>query len=241
MKRSQENFIFVILIFFFIVCMAKISEDGNTLTTLQNVGIVALGIIPMGLIILIKIRRAVKKGADKREAIRMQNEMIQSENNMIENLKNGLPVLNIPNLVLGDAQLHLYQPAVLVTTETRMLGMENESSEFIQETNWGGQSMYKKWINPDIGEYRGKTVGTSTAVYGDVSDSFDGQMALTNKSVLFIHQQKGFELKINELSFVQEFSNGVSFQSEDKVYTVLLEMPRFFMAALNIVRNNNRS
>jgi len=131
---------------------------------------------------------------------------------------------------LGNAKLHYYEPAVLLYEENKMVGLINESTKDTRRL--------ASFFNSDYEQYKSKSTGISKAVYEDISYHYHGELAITSKSIIFINQEKGFEIKVNDIAFVQEYSNGVSIQNGDDVYLILIDEPRYFIAILNTLKND---
>ena len=235
MKKRNKYFLYACLVVLLIVCIIAEIKNADKYSLLDSIAMLAFGIIPIGLALLIDILSRVKRNAKRDLELRMRAENEHQTNVMIDNLKNGLPVLNVPNFYIGDAVLHFFQPAILAKTENKMVGMVNETTAFTDE-HFGIHNIF---IHPEHEQFKTTSKGKSKAIYNDVTNIFNGQLALTNKSILFINQQKGFEIKINELSFVHEIVNGLSLQAGDRVYTVLFDKSRYFLAILNMVKNIN--
>ncbi len=160
---------------------------------------------------------------------KLRKEKEKNENDKINNLQSGLPIIDIPSIFLDNAQLHFYEPATLLTSENRMLGLINET--------YGTTTKIYRLFQNYTDKYNTQSIGKSQAVYGDVDLHYGGELAITEKSIIFIHQQKGFEIKLDHIALMQPFADGIGIQSEDKVYQLLIDEPRYFIAIVNYIKN----
>lgn len=75
----------------------------------------------------------------------------------------------------------------------------------------------------------------SRAVYSNVTHAYPGNLIITNKRVIFLQTQKGFDIPIKGLTAVNPITDGVLIQYKGKAYTVLLPKPEYPWAVINRV------
>lgn len=172
----------------------------------------SLGPLLMLIILFIIIVRVAKKKKRKEEL--QIKEMIEEENRKIEELEIGLPVINSTRLLLGDDTLRYYELATLQVTENKVVGYKTGT---------------RKGITDRISS------GRSKAVYRDVISKFEGNLAVTDKRIIFINNQKGFDIKIKDISVIEPYSDGVVIQAKSESYYLVLVFPRYFMELLNAI------
>lgn len=214
---SKRNIVKVILVFWFALCVIALIKGAGKYSFEDNVVMIALAIIPVIIFYGLFFKNIVK--AKKK---------VEIENEKIRNLQNGLPILNVPSLCLGDAKVHYYEAAELLNTENKLIGLNNQSKG----------TMQKSLVNGEIFDLHvTKSSGTSQAVYDDVTSTYNGEFAITDKNIIFINSQKGFEIKMDDLAFAQAYSDRISLQSGKDTYQILLGEPKYCMAILNQIRS----
>ena len=62
-----------------------------------------------------------------------------------------------------------------------------------------------------------------------------GYLYYTNKRIVFISNKLGFDQKIDKISAVTEYNDGIVFQFGNKVYTILLPDGNIAKEALNLL------
>lgn len=199
-----------------IICFSSIIINIKRYSFADHIVMLFMMLIPIGAIYIskqVKIRRYQK--------IKME------EAEEIKKLESGLPVIDGSSLILTDEVLHYYRPATLLITSNKAIGQAGSSRGFGYEL-----------ID---GVYVGRSKSRSEVIYGDVTTPFSGQLAVTNKKVLFINQQKGFDIKVSDISLIEPYANGVSIQGNNNVYTMILKDPQYFIAIVKIIikQNNN--
>lgn len=151
---------------------------------------------------------------------------VENEERKLQELREGrLPVINIPNLFLGNAQLRFYQMVTISMSENQLVGFNSISKGRSREI-WDGS-------------YKTRSNTTSEAVYGKVTSKYTGQLAITDNSIIFINDEKGFEIKIAEVALLTAYADGVGIQSRDYSFTILLREPRYFVTLIKCIQNNN--
>lgn len=185
----------------------------------QTIGILVM--IPIFGIISLMLMREYKMS--KR---RNTNKDVNKENEKILELEERLPVIEESPIYLKGDVLHYLEPATLLITKNKMVGRTGKT---------GGISVrLAKGIYARTGSYGGNPI------YKDVTYTFNGQLAVTNNRILFIHPQKGFEIRLKDISLIDPYSDGVSIQTKSKAYSFMLKEPRYFLALVKKVLENNR-
>lgn len=157
---------------------------------------------------------------------RNANKDVNKENEKILELEERLPVIEESPIYLKGDVLHYLEPATLLITKNKMVGRTGKT---------GGISVrLAKGIYARTGSYGGNPI------YRDVTYTFNGQLAVTNNRILFIHPQKGFEIRLKDISLIDPYSDGVSIQTKSKAYSFMLKEPRYFLALVKKVLENNR-
>lgn len=147
------------------------------------------------------------------------------EDEKIKALENGLPVVEESSIFLKGDILHYLEPATLLVTEKKVIGRSGSG---------GGISIrLAKGIYARTGSFGGKPI------YGDITSRFYGQLAITNNRLIFIHRQKGFEIRLKDISLIKPYSNGVSIQSKSKSYSFLIKEPRYLVELIKKILDNN--
>lgn len=158
--------------------------------------------------------------------LRGKPQRISKEDEKILELEDRLPVIEESPIYLKGDVLHYLEPATLLITKNKMVGRTGKT---------GGISVrLAKGIYARTGSYGG------TPIYKDVTYTFNGQLAVTNNRILFIHPQKGFEIRLKDISLIDPYSDGVSIQTKSKAYSFMLKEPRYFLALVKKVLENNR-
>ncbi len=77
--------------------------------------------------------------------------------------------------------------------------------------------------------------GSSRTVYGEVTETYSGAIVLTNRRIVFIHNQDGFECKISALTAVTPVDGSVVVQAGSKTYQFSAARQDLFVSALSMV------
>ena len=75
----------------------------------------------------------------------------------------------------------------------------------------------------------------SRTVYGEVTETYSGAIVLTNRRIVFIHNQAGFECKISALTAVTPVDGSVVVQAGSKTYQFSVARQDLFVSALSMV------
>ena len=133
-----------------------------------------------------------------------------------------LPVVDTP-VFLSTGEVAVYHSkATLQETKHRVVARTGSYS--------GGSVRIAKGLSIRTGS------STSRPVYGDVSTHFEGELVLTNKRLVFLNAQKGFEVAYNAITAATAYTDGISVQSRNHTYTVLLPRTDLAVTAFDAVR-----
>lgn len=70
---------------------------------------------------------------------------------------------------------------------------------------------------------------------GEVTETYSGAIVLTNRRIVFIHNQAGFECKISALTAVTPVDGSVVVQAGSKTYQFSVARQDLFVSALSMV------
>lgn len=166
--------------------------------------------------------RGAKAGARKKakRAAAQQAFMTDQE---LEQIQAGvLPVLPGVPVVLGEGEVaHFFGPARRYITKTKAVGRTGSG---------GGVSVrVAKGVSLRTGG------GASQTVYNDVTDSFVGQVILTNRRIVFLSKQNGFDCKLDAISAITPEGDRLMIQAGAKTYRLTVERQGHFAKALDMV------
>lgn len=134
-----------------------------------------------------------------------------------------LPIVKTPVF------LHPREMAVFYGQATRQ---ESKNSVIGRANRYGGGTVR---IAKGFSVHSGN--GTSRPIYGTVSTGYKGEIVVTNERVVFLSEQKGFEILHKNITAVTRYTSGVSFQSRNTTYMLLLPRPDLFMIAFNGIQS----
>lgn len=136
--------------------------------------------------------------------------------------KQELPIVETPVFLnYGEVAVY-YCEATRQETKNRVIG------------RIGGYAGGTVRIAKGFSGHTGRTA--SHTVYGDVSTHYEGKMVLTNKRLVFLSDQEGFEVPYNTITAATAYSDGLSIQSRRHIYTLLLPKADLAVIAFNAVR-----
>lgn len=136
--------------------------------------------------------------------------------------KIALPNIDTP-VFLGADEIAVYHSiATLQETKHRVVGRTGGYS--------GGSVRIAKGFSIRTGS------STSRPVYGDVSTHYDGEMVLTNKRLVFLNAQKGFEVAYSTMTAATAYTDGLAIQNRNHTYTLLLPNVNLAVIAFDAVR-----
>ena len=153
----------------------------------------------------------------KNKGVFLSEEQIQRLEQKIE-----LPVVNTPVFLHNNEVAVYYSQATRQETKNRVVG---------RTSNYGGGSVR---IAKGLSVHTGG--GTSRPIYGDVSTQYPGELVITNERVIFICNQKAFEIAHNNITAATIYQDGFSFQSKSTSYVLLIPRPDLAVIAFDGVR-----
>ncbi|MDF2872543.1 MAG: hypothetical protein K0R05_4118 [Anaerocolumna sp.] len=218
MKKFLRYLGYTLVAGWIVRCMIAMVQNFGKYSAVDYMIIGFIMILPVGVIYI--------NGLYKR--IRFK-EFYEKENKKINSLQAGLPIITDVAFSLGNDLLHFLEPGRLVETENKYVGTVNHSLYTTKKS----PSLFR---GEAYSTYQTRGYSNSQDIYKDVSSRYVGKIAITNKSLIFIHTQKGFELKIKDIGLVSQNEYSIYIQSGDKFYQVFVNSPRYFLAILDIIR-----
>lgn len=225
MNKTVKIIIYIAASAWVVKCIQEMIVHFGKNSIGDYIGAICMMVLPVVFIIwLIKDReRKYNQFIDKRR--KEENDRIER----INSLQYNLPVLEVPSLHLGNVQVHYYGQGSLLETENKMVGMVSRSHQEIKERPSFFESSRHR-------NYYSNGSEQSQALYDNVSSLYQGEVVITDRSVIFINPQEGFEIKIQDIAVTDEYNDGVSIQSGVESYQILLEDPKYFIAILDVLR-----
>lgn len=139
--------------------------------------------------------------------------------------KANLPIVKTP-VFLSSGEIAVYHcVATRQETKKRVIGRTGGYS--------GGTVRIAKGFSIHTGG------STSQPIYGDVSTQYPGELVITNKRVIFLATQKGFELKHTNILAASLYSDGFTLQSKSKTYELIVPYPSLALIAFDGVRTGD--
>lgn len=149
--------------------------------------------------------------------IYLTKEQIQKLENKVE-----LPVVDTPVFLKAGEIAVYYSIATRQETKNRVVGHSRSYS--------GGTVRIAKGFSVHTGG------SSSRPIYGDVSTEYDGEIVLTNKRLVFLSEQKAFEVPYTSITAATVYSNGFSIQSKSHTYTLILPKADLAVMAFDAIR-----
>lgn len=164
----------------------------------------------------------ILKGGRKSGGRQPANGTFMSDQDLQVLRDGGLPALAGVPVVLGEGETaHFFAPAKRYITKKKAVGRTGKS---------GGVSVrVAKGVSVRSG------TGASKTVYGDVTDVFDGQVVLTDRRVVFLAKQNGFDCPLSSVSAITPEGDRVMIQAGAKSYRLSVPQQGLFAAALDRV------
>ena len=126
-----------------------------------------------------------------------------------------------PVLLEEGEVAHYYAPATKIVTKNKAVGRTGSGA--------GVRVRVAKGVSVSTGG------GSSRTVYGEVTETYSGAIVLTNRRIVFIHNQAGFECKISALTAVTPVDGSVVVQAGSKTYQFSVARQDLFVSALSMV------
>ena len=153
----------------------------------------------------------------KNRGVFLSEEQIQRLEQKIE-----LPTVNTPVFLRNNEVAVYYSQATRQETKNRVVG---------RISNYGGGAVR---IAKGLSVHTGG--GTSQPIYGDVSTKYHGELVITNERVVFISDQKAFEISHNNITAATIYQDGFSLQSKNTSYVLLVPRPDLAAIAFDGIR-----
>ncbi len=177
-------------------------------------------------IMIISFWNMQKAKANKKARKAEQQAEIEYISKQIEAVQRGeLPIVHDTPVLLNSGEFaHLSMRAVRSITKNKAVGRT------------GGFGGVRFRVAKGVSLYSG--TGRSRNIYQDVTDSFSGQLIVTNQRLLFINSQQGFECKLKDISAITETGNdGVTIQTNGKAYSLSVVSQMLLTEVLRILRS----
>lgn len=154
---------------------------------------------------------------NKNKGVYLSEDQIKKLEQRIE-----LPSVSTPVFLHANEVAVYYSQATRQETKNRVVG---------RTSNYGGGSVR---IAKGLSVHTGG--GSSRTIYGDVATQYPGELVITNERVIFISNQKAFELSHNNITAATAYQDGSSFQSKNTSYVLLIPRPDLAVIAFDGVR-----
>lgn len=182
--------------------------------------VVVLTIVVAGLFFSSTKARKAKK--TQKEQAAAQNRLFMEDSALTLIEQGGLPVIVGTPVILEEGEAaHYYAPAIRSVTKTRVVG------------HTGGGAGVSVRVAKGVSVRTGG--GSSQNVRGDVTDDFTGAVVLTNRRLVFLNNQAGFECKLSSVSAVTTLTNSILIQSGAKSYQLSVARSDLFETVLREV------
>lgn len=165
--------------------------------------------------------KGAKAGKRKKAAAKDAARAYMSDQDLQTIQAGGLPSLAGVPVVLGDGETAcFFAPARRYITKKKAVGRTGSH---------GGVSVrVAKGVSVRSGG------GASQTVYDDVTDAFPGQVVLTNRRVVFLATQNGFECGLDTISAIAPEGGRVLIQAGAKTYRLAVADQGSFTKALDL-------
>ena len=167
--------------------------------------IIIIGII--GIIISLKVGSPSK---DEQEAERLKNNVVVIAVNGIAN--DELKIIENPTLIRKDEVTHLMCHAIRYVTRNQVVGHE--------ASLLGASFRVARGVSIRGGGIKGGSIKE------DVTTTYGGTFVLTNKRIIFLNEQKGFESTIDTLGTIRSTEDGkviITKGSESLILHLIIE------------------
>lgn len=145
-----------------------------------------------------------------------------SEEQMAKYFINGeLPTeYRLTSLLLKEGEtVKYYGTAIQHITKNKAIGRTG---------GYGGASIrIAKGVTLRTGSSAGHTI------YGDVTDSYSGEIVITNQRIVFINEQKGFEVALKSVTAITPMDEEIVIQAKTKAYRLFVTLPELVLACVN--------
>lgn len=162
------------------------------------------------------------KSTRKKAANQSANQTYMTDQDLQAIQAGVLPALSgVPVVLAEDEVAHYFAPARRYITKTKAIGRTGSG---------GGVSVrVAKGVSVRSGG------GASNTVYDDVTDAFAGKVVLTNRRIVFMASQNGFDCKLDAISAIMPEGDGVMIQAGAKSYRLAVAQQGHFAKVLEMV------
>lgn len=158
---------------------------------------------------------------DNNKGVFLSKEQIQRLEQRIE-----LPVVYNSSLLLRNNEVAVYYSrATRQITKNRLVG---------RTSNYGGGSVR---VTRGVSVHTGSS--TSRSVYGDVTTHYAGELVITNERIVFVSNEKAFEIPHNKITAATVYKDALGVQSKNSSYLLLIPRPDLAVIAFDGVRIGN--
>ena len=208
------SFIGIILVLFGILVLAVGVSSKETALIIIGVVIVILAIV--------LIVRAIQKYNKQQQPAAPPFIMTEEQLQLIA--QDQLPIVENTTVMLRANEVaHYITPAWLSITQQKVLG------------STGGVGGLSFRVAKGVYLHSGKSA--SRRIYGDVTNTYQGDLVITNQRVVFLQGEKGFEFPIKNLTALTPIEQGIALQHKSKTYNLLVPAPEYPCAVLSMVFN----
>ena len=178
--------------------------------------------VVLAVLAVIFFRKGAKSGAQKRGRGGSGNGTFMTEQDLQQIQAGGLPALSGVPVILAEGEVaHFFAPARRAVTKKKAIGRTGKS---------GGVSVrVAKGVSVRSGG------GASRTVYNDVTDFFEGQVVLTNRRIVFLAKQGGFDCKLDAISAITPEGDRIMVQAGKDAYRLSVPQQGHFMKVLDMV------
>lgn len=171
-----------------------------------------------------KTEAAVQKAAKEHAKKMLAYDGVYLSEEQIFDLESSkkLPIVSVPMFLQMDEVAVYYCRAARQETKNRVVGVSGSYG--------GGTARIAKGFSVHTGS------SSSTPIYGDVYFNYDGEFVITNRRVVFLSDNKGFELSHNNITAATAYADGFAFQSKNSSYVILLPCAHLARIAFDGVR-----
>lgn len=167
--------------------------------------------------------KGTKASAQKKARLREEADQACMEDHELQQIEAGvLPTLAVVPVILAEGEVgHFCAPACRYITKKKAVGRTGSG---------GGVSVrVAKGVSVRSGG------GASQTIYDDVTDTFGGLVVLTNRRIVFMSKQNGFDCKLSSISAIAPEGGRVMIQAGSTVYRLTTAKQGHFVRALGMV------
>lgn len=151
----------------------------------------------------------------------------EQEKKVIQAFDSGnIPHIETNLIILKNGEFASFEsPAFMTITKNKLVGSKGSG---------GGVS-----VRVAKGLYVRSGSSGSRKIYKDVDETYPGTFIVTNKRMVFLNPQKGFEITYPKLTSVYSDGNSLSLQSQSKGYNISVITPSVVAALIQAIAKLN--